>query len=55
MNNEVPMYPDEVMEVHRSAQKAGFIAGVIFSVMAKYLYDRRQELRTMRKEASRRK
>jgi hypothetical protein len=35
---------DEVLDVHRHGQRTGFIAGVIFCIAAKYLYQRRQEV-----------
>lgn len=35
--------PDEIVDLYRSGEKRGFIAGVVFCVTLKYLYDRRKK------------
>lgn len=36
---------DEVMDIHHRGVRSGFIAGIIFCVAAKLLYNRRKDAR----------
>lgn len=43
LDNQMNMTPDDLMDIHRDGQKSGFIAGVIFCVIARHLYIRNKE------------
>lgn len=39
---------DEVLDIYRTGQRSGFIAGVIFCVGTKFIWDRRKKYRIER-------